>query len=243
MRRGSRRRTLVVSGLILALGTAPSAAHPGHKRSSRLVQVDLSTRPAVLKYGYVFDDASSDAARKLADRDADGSVSQREGDAELQRLGQELLAGLTICRGSAPALQRCSAPAPSAVVASSATAWQPRPGKPLSLTWELNLEISAEDRVFELRDNVRRSDIDRTDATLLPPTDARVTTTTTNGGSTQADNVLLFDWAADQAPRRLALAWAPPMWGNVVALSLALAGVAIAMALLWLSKRRATSVA
>jgi hypothetical protein len=218
-------------------------AHPGHKRSSRLIGVALAAEPPCLKYGYVFEQSASEAARKVADKDADGTVSPAEGEKELARWGEDLQRQLTVCRGPTLTTMKCSNLSAQQLTDAHATAWESRPGKPLSLVWEFRLDLDPDDRALEVRDASQRSEVDLTDAAIEPPQDGKASVVDENG-STHTGS-LRFSWNADQPgqARKLTVIWQPPPARWLVLSIVSVASLLLAGRLLLVWKRRVARAA
>lgn len=229
---------LVVAAWLLAAG---SEAHPGQTRTSRILQVDLASSPASFKYGFVLDLAGSEAVRKQADRDGDGAVSVTEGQAEVARWAEQLRRAVTVCRGPAPTAVQCAPLAEAEVNAVNVTGWESRPGKPLSLVWDLPLGLAETDRALEVRDSWRREEVQHTEAIVALPTDARLVSASPTGG-TSVEGAVGFTWEADAAEgRRLALSWQQPRSAVLIAAAIAGMSVAVTGALLLRARRRRAS--
>lgn len=226
------------------LSASGVSAHPGQARTSRIVQIDLASSPPSFKYGFVLDIPGSEVVRKRADRDGDGAVSEAEAQAEVASWGEELRRAVTVCRGGSSEAVDCAALAAAQVNAVSVTGWEARPGKPLSLVWELPLELEETDRALEVRDGWRRDDVQHTEAIVALPPEARVVRASPAGG-TIVEGAVGFTWEAD-APegRRLALSWEQPRAG-VVLLAAVFAGIGVAVTgvLLLRAQRRRASAA
>jgi hypothetical protein len=233
----------LLCGLAVAIGGPVAEAHPGHKRSSRLIGVALASEPPCLKYGYVFEQSASEAARKVADKDADGTVSPEEGEKELARWGEELRRELTICRGPTLATMKCANLAAQQLTDAHATAWESRPGKPLSLVWEFRLDLDPDDRALQVRDAWQRSEVDLTNAAIEPPQDAKASVVDENGSTRKGP--LTFNWNADQPgrARTLTVVWQPPLARWLVLSVVGVASLLVAGRLFLVWKRRGARAA
>ena len=212
---------VALATLALALAAAPAQAHPGHKRSSRLLLVDLTAEPPSLRYGLVFEPAASDAGRKRADQDGDGAVSAAEGQAELERLTAEVRSSLSLCRGPTLEGVSCSGLGEDQVAGALATGWDEKPGRTLALTWEFQLGLVVDDRVVRVEDASFVPDVDRTDAKIEVPEAWRLVAAGQVGGGPGSRVTRELLWGDDRPsePRKLFLVWEPPAprWWAVAA--------------------------
>jgi hypothetical protein len=196
------------------------------------VVVDLTTRPASLRYGLVFDPAASDAGRKRADRDGDGMVTVAEGEGELDRLTTELRSNVTVCHGGTLQSMKCDEVTAHQVSRSVATGWAERPGRTLAVTWELRLDLASEDRVVRMEDASFVPDVDRTDAVIEAPEDLRLVAAGQGVDGPRDQVTREMTWAEDRPnePRTLFLRWKSPAprW--------AIAAVVAAVALLMIGR-------
>lgn len=225
--------------LCLALLPAAAVAHPGHSRSSRLLKLDLAAEPPSLGYGLILEPAASDAARQRADTNGDGTVSEPEGAAALQRMTSTLLEHVSLCSGESLQSMKCGKADAAQVTSAMAAGWAEPVGKNLAVAWELRLELAEGARVIRVTDAWTLADVDRTDAELEPPTDARLLAAGLGGGDAKGGVQTQLRWAEDSSenPRQLYMIWeAPPTRWWVLSIVGAVAGAMTAQ--LVYSRRR-----
>lgn len=219
--------TTFLVALVGALGASPASAHPGHRRSARLIRLDLSVDPPKLGYALIFDPAAAAAARKLADRNGDGTLSGVERDAELERLTKELCEKLTICSGPALDQIQCSAAKPDQVTGLMATGWEPSPNIPLAISWQVRLDLAARDAALRIDDGWLRSEVDRNDALIELAESMRLTAAGPGNGALHGIT-REFTWpdGPPERPRTLFAVWEPPSSRGLVIGVLGAAGFA-----------------
>ncbi len=216
-RRAGARLAGVAFAALLAASSA--RAHTGHPelRGERFVRVALDggldgalpSGMAGLSYALVPGPRGAAAERERADLDGDGHVSALEGNAALDRLGHELLAHLTICRGRTLDRLACHAPEPRDVARASATTWGGDEGAPLALAWVVALRLDDDDAAVRIDDTWERPEVEATNVTLSAPAGRPLV----RAGAADAPGVNTeFTWVDNVRagrPRSIVAAWKP----------------------------------
>jgi hypothetical protein len=231
---------LVQTGLLLALccAAAPALAHPGHKGSERMLKLDLASEPARFIYALILEPEAAADARKRADQDTNGSVSEAEGTQALSSLGRDFLGALTLCRG--PSLDEvvCAPVSTTHVLSARAEGWTSAQGT-LALSWEVRLDLAEQDGAVRVDEAWPQAHVVST-AAVIEPHPERAVTRAGFGPRDTPGVTLEQQWGEPEAqgPRTLFASWEPPARPFPV-LPIALMGSVVLASALVLRKRRA----
>jgi len=202
-----------VSVTWLGLVTSSSVlAHPGHKTSERLLNLDLSTTPARLKYMLLFTPSDADAVRSHADQNADGQLSADEQVREQAALTQHLASQLTLCHGPTLADTVCATPAPEHISLSDAENWT-KPGQSMGITWTVVLTLAERDSAVRVRDAWLRDTETATAAMIVTDIERPAVSAGIAGVDDESPVELELIWpreTSESAPRELFVAWQAP---------------------------------